>query len=319
MSMKIAAYGIAKNEERNIESFLDTIKDFDEVVVLDTGSTDNTVALLRAAGVRVFESAFSDFDFSQARNESLRYVSPEMDWCFSLDMNEYLETDWRAKCEQLVVLYPQATRIEITRYDDTAGVVEHGSEDKLILHRREMYAWQYAVHEVLVLQEGYTECIVKSDIAITKKIQRSSAKEDLYATICLREYRKDMHPAFYLWFLIGYYFERREWRSMIEYGMRYIELTNTVRSDFRVHVYLRINRAFYECGEGKQGLGYGMLGFSEALFFPTDDVLQQAVNHLLSYAVSMHDDALLVYMMSFVAQPSQELMNMKKLALERLM
>jgi len=53
--MNITLYAIAKNEEKNIEKFIENSKKFSHTVVVDTGSTDNTVQLLKDAGIEVHE------------------------------------------------------------------------------------------------------------------------------------------------------------------------------------------------------------------------------------------------------------------------
>ena len=53
--MNITLYAICKNEEKNVEKFIETSKKFSHTVVVDTGSTDNTVQLLKDAGIEVYE------------------------------------------------------------------------------------------------------------------------------------------------------------------------------------------------------------------------------------------------------------------------
>jgi tetratricopeptide (TPR) repeat protein len=59
----------------------------DEIVVLDTGSTDQTVAIAKAHGARVYESEWLN-DFAIARNQALQYVQGE--WVLVLDADEVL-------------------------------------------------------------------------------------------------------------------------------------------------------------------------------------------------------------------------------------
>ena len=85
----ISACMIVKNEEALILTCLNSIKNaVDEIVIVDTGSTDNTVALAKNFGARVYSHAWND-SFSEARNHSLRYASG--DWILQIDADEELE------------------------------------------------------------------------------------------------------------------------------------------------------------------------------------------------------------------------------------
>lgn len=53
--MKICVYAISKNEEKFVKRWYESMKEADEVFVLDTGSSDNTVDELRKLGVNVFK------------------------------------------------------------------------------------------------------------------------------------------------------------------------------------------------------------------------------------------------------------------------
>ena len=51
--MKVVVYAISKNEEKFVNRFCESMKEADEIYVLDTGSTDNTVKLLLENGAEV--------------------------------------------------------------------------------------------------------------------------------------------------------------------------------------------------------------------------------------------------------------------------
>jgi len=51
---------LAGNEEKNLPACLETVKWSNDIVVLDSFSTDRTVEIARAAGARVFQRAFDD-------------------------------------------------------------------------------------------------------------------------------------------------------------------------------------------------------------------------------------------------------------------
>lgn len=79
---------IVKNEEASLPTCLGSVKDaVDEMIVLDTGSTDRTKDIAREFGAKVYHFKWCD-DFAAARNESLKYV--QGDWILILDADEVL-------------------------------------------------------------------------------------------------------------------------------------------------------------------------------------------------------------------------------------
>jgi tetratricopeptide (TPR) repeat protein len=86
--MDLSLCMIVKNEEASLPQTLSSVKDIaDEMVVLDTGSTDRTVEIAREFGVRVYHFEWCN-DFSAARNEALNYVQGK--WVLVLDADEVL-------------------------------------------------------------------------------------------------------------------------------------------------------------------------------------------------------------------------------------
>ncbi len=84
----LSAALIVKNEERNLPRCLRSIQSLvDEVIVLDTGSTDRTIEIARELGAKVFEEPWQD-DFSLHRNHSIEKASGE--WVLTIDADEEL-------------------------------------------------------------------------------------------------------------------------------------------------------------------------------------------------------------------------------------
>ena len=149
----IAVYGIYKNEEKFIERFLDSVKTADEVVLCDTGSTDNTNSIISrfqesypSLRLSVYNICVSPWRFDDARNTALSLVNPEMEICISLDIDEYLMDGWK---EHLINNW----ELEYTRYNHKfntiwpeGGTREHWHER---IHTRTGYTWKLPVHEIL--------------------------------------------------------------------------------------------------------------------------------------------------------------------------
>ncbi|MBU4009168.1 MAG: glycosyltransferase family 2 protein, partial [Proteobacteria bacterium] len=79
---------IAKNEEKYIDQCLSSVKKIaDEIIFVDTGSTDKTVEIARKYTDKIYVHPWND-SFSEARNHYLEYATGE--WIFQIDADEEL-------------------------------------------------------------------------------------------------------------------------------------------------------------------------------------------------------------------------------------
>lgn len=165
--MKIAVYTIALNEERHVERWAESCADADVRLILDTGSTDRTVELARAAGVSVHERTFSPFRFDQARNAAMDLIPEDVDLCLTLDMDEVLMPDWRAAIESLPanVTKPRFKYVFSRNPDGSEGLTfaTHSS------HHRHGYRWAGSIHEAVVRDpaagpevQGFCDAVVEN-------------------------------------------------------------------------------------------------------------------------------------------------------------
>ncbi len=85
---KLSVCVIARNEEKFLGGCLASVKDVaDELIVVDTGSTDRTKAIARDQGAKIFDHVWKD-DFSESRNFALGKATG--DWILQLDADERL-------------------------------------------------------------------------------------------------------------------------------------------------------------------------------------------------------------------------------------
>lgn len=98
--IRISAVTIVKNEEQNIGRWLQSVKHYaDEIIVVDTGSTDNTVALAKAAGARVAYFPWIN-DFAAAKNFALEQTTGQ--WIAFFDADEYYSDEDAKKVRPLL-------------------------------------------------------------------------------------------------------------------------------------------------------------------------------------------------------------------------
>jgi glycosyltransferase involved in cell wall biosynthesis len=145
---KVCVYAICKNEVQFVERWMDSMSEADCVVVLDTGSTDDTAEKLRQRGAQVTVETVSPWRFDTARNRSLDLVPPDMDLCVCTDLDEIFHPGWRAALER--AWGPGVSQISY-RYtwsfnpDGSEGVVFWSEK----VHARHGFRWVHPVHEVL--------------------------------------------------------------------------------------------------------------------------------------------------------------------------
>ena len=155
--MKIAVYTIAKNEEKFVERWYQSMKEADELYVLDTGSTDNTVNKLKTLGVKVKVKKISPWRFDVARNLSLAMVPNDVDICVCTDLDEVFNKGWRKELEK--VWDKSLTRCRYVynwKLDKNNIPIISFYYEKI--HSRNNFKWVHPVHEVLEYngEEKYT-------------------------------------------------------------------------------------------------------------------------------------------------------------------
>lgn len=97
--MKVSALILTLDEERNIKRCLESLKGIDDVVVLDSGSTDSTVEISRSMGARILSRPFDTF--ADQRNFGLDRGEFVHEWVLHLDADEVLTSDFREALEAL--------------------------------------------------------------------------------------------------------------------------------------------------------------------------------------------------------------------------
>lgn len=146
--MRVAVYAIAKNESKHVARWAQSAQDADHIILLDTGSTDNTVPYAEAIGVTVYTEVFEPWRFDDARNASLALVPEDVDYCIALDLDEVLVTGWRDALEKAHAAGWTRPRYQYTwswNPDGSPGLVYGGDK----IHARHGYVWKHPVHEVI--------------------------------------------------------------------------------------------------------------------------------------------------------------------------
>lgn len=82
-----------KNEALNLPSCLDKLKRFDQIIVVDSGSTDDTTAIAAAMGAEVLQFQWNG-KFPKKRNWALQNANLKYDWILFLDADEFVTEEF---------------------------------------------------------------------------------------------------------------------------------------------------------------------------------------------------------------------------------
>ena len=162
---------IVKNEEDVLERCLKSVAGLvDEIIIVDTGSTDRTREIATHFTNQIFDFPWQD-DFSAARNEAFSHAS--MDYCMWLDADDvFWEEDQKAFLNLKETLDPTVSVVMApyhTGFDERGRVTFSYYRERLIKNRAGM-CWVGAVHEVVTPVGN----VLYSDFAVTHRKTRPS-------------------------------------------------------------------------------------------------------------------------------------------------
>ena len=101
-TLKVSACWIVRNEENTLTNSINSVKAYvDELIVVDTGSTDRTIEIAEQLGAKVFKLDWAN-DFSAPRNYALEQATG--DWIVFLDADEYFVADCAKNIRQSIQL-----------------------------------------------------------------------------------------------------------------------------------------------------------------------------------------------------------------------
>jgi len=228
--MRISACVIVKNEERNIarciSSYIDIV---DEIVVVDTGSTDRTVEIAKDLGAKVFYFEWVN-DFAKAKNYALSKATG--DWIIFLDADEYFDVERSRNIPNLIKKYGKdktkilgCTLVNIE--EKTGEIIGTCSQSRIFKRDKEIY-YISDIHERLHSEGKDTRAVFLTEEELLiyhtgysqHKIQEK-AERNLPMLLKGLE-REPVDPTLYF-FLSDTYFSLKDYEKCIYYGELFLK------------------------------------------------------------------------------------------------
>lgn len=186
----MAVYAIARDEAHHVRSWFASCADADVVVLVDTGSTDETVQCAQQLGIVTHQIAVEPFRYDVARNRALDLVPAAIDVCLSLDLDEVLLPGWRSQLEE--AWRTGATRVTCWLswiWSDDYPPLRFTSDCRI--HARNNYRWRFPVHEQLERVGSEAEVLAASSLEIQHLRDTRAARPHYLPLLRLRA---DEHP-----------------------------------------------------------------------------------------------------------------------------
>ncbi|RAV15294.1 glycosyltransferase [Paenibacillus contaminans] len=167
---------IVKNEEQTLARCLSSVCDLvDEIVILDTGSTDRTKAIARQFDAAIYDFVWED-DFAKARNRAFELATQE--YILWLDADDILLPEDRLKFRTLVSALPWQTDAVSMTYNlarDEYGNVTASLRRNRLVRRSCGFRWVGIVHEYLDVYGKF----LHSDVCVTHDRQHTNSSRNL--------------------------------------------------------------------------------------------------------------------------------------------
>lgn len=204
--MGISSCLIAKNEKDNIRRCLESIKEFsDEIIIVDTGSTDNTIEIAKEYGCKIYYHPWNN-DFSEARNMSLRKAT--QDWIFVIDCDEEVETESVNLIKELSKTKENIEGFGVLISNLINGIESYASLHLRFFRNRDVYEYEGIIHEQLgdsLKRYDPNSYILKSDIKlkhygyeIDPELEARKSKRNLEILNMVEEEKRDGMYYFHL-------------------------------------------------------------------------------------------------------------------------
>ena len=229
---KIVVYAISKNEEKFVERWVNSMKEADDIYVLDTGSTDNTVNLLNNFGVKVKEEKIDPWRFDVARNLSLEMIPDDVDICVCTDLDEVFEPGWREKLEK--IWEDNVTRLRYNynwSLDDNMKPLVNFYIEKI--HTRHNYKWTHPVHEVLTYIGKNEEVFFTTDEITVNHFPDSSKSRGSYLSLLELSIEEDPTDDRNMHYLGREYMFYKKWNECIDTLIKHLNLEKATWKDER--------------------------------------------------------------------------------------
>ena len=244
---KLCVYAICKNESKFIDRWVESLKDeADYVVVLDTGSTDDSVEKLKKyepfVRVKQFDyfSELGYFRFDKARNDSLKLVPYDAGICVVLDLDQVPEKSWSDIIRDRFKEGFEEVRGRIVDHAED-GTALNSWTSRNVHPNSPYWIWDKVIHEGIEYYGKDKPKIVYDDRFVINHYPDSHKDRSLYKELLYyscKEYPKDPYYGIFLGIELSRRYSKAEAADAFRRCLRECDFTD--REDIHYQTYLNL-------------------------------------------------------------------------------
>ncbi|WP_051350610.1 glycosyltransferase [Caloramator sp. ALD01] len=252
--MKLSLCMIVYNEEKYLKMCLDNALPLvDEAVIVDTGSTDKTIEIIKSYGdkVKLIKTKWEN-DFSKARNLAIENASG--DWIFTLDADEKIIATGELKkyiesCEFDGIIVP---------FYHVVGEGDLVFSNVYIKIFRKMYRYEGAIHEQLNISNNklveIPETVAKIyHFGYMKEVFVEKGKINRNLDILLEELRENPDDPFTMYNIGVTYYAKNDFKVALKYFFEATKRMNNIYKNdttrYEIDMYIKIASCLYRIQE----------------------------------------------------------------------
>lgn len=261
--MKVIVYAITKNEEKFVRRWYDSMCEADEIYVLDTGSTDNTVDILKELGVNVKIEEIKPWRFDKARNRSLEMVPEDAEICVCTDLDEVFEKGWRKALEEKFKGYNRCRYNYIWSFDEYGKPAVNFYQEKI--HTRKGYKWVNPVHEVLKCNLEIENVITLDEVTL-KHYPDDTKSRSSYLPLLELAVKEDSLNDRNIHYLGREYMFYSRYDEAIKMLKLHLQMPTATWKDERCASMRFISRCYRYLNKYDDAIEYGLMAIKEASY-----------------------------------------------------
>lgn len=265
----ISACLMVKNEEKFLPQCLQSIRDYvDEIIVVDTGSTDNTMNIAGEFGAKVYEHPWEN-DFSKHRNQSISYATG--DWILIIDADEKIDHKTAPMLWNAVKESPSAMiAILVRNFTHNSAYSTESLSVRLFKNRLGIHYDGIIHNQIQIIEPPATFPVILWHYGYDLDEEEMHKKRSRSLKLLLKQAKTRPHCHITQHHLAVTYFSEYKWEKALKSGLKSLKLLE-------------------DCKDHGKGLGwtYFIISFSLFKLGRIDEAVEKALEGLEKFPRSI--------------------------------